>query len=630
MTNYVAFDFEAANLTAAIDPNTDVWCCGFASKDGSSVHSSWDSPDWKEVLRYHAENPETIFVVHNAAFDVAVARTNGLNITPGRYHDTMLMSYLLNPGGDHSLESWGKRLGFEKLDLRKALIEAGCLDRRSKQGAEFDIDYKNNERARKILEEYCERDCVLTLKLFHYLMKQLKKDKRLLDCYLSIELPYVETIMEMNSTGMYVLRDTLLPLKNHINEKITTTLDNIRVLAGGLVPGKEKIFKKGKYHGKTVPVTYYGGAKEDGTFHASDPFTVYDHCLLEDFNPNSDDHIAKALIRRGVNLTEKTKTGKFSVSSKVLKNLDDDLARALIDYSLLEKLKTSFVEPLSDLSEKDGFVRSTYNQCVTLTSRLSSSNPNLQNIPARSELGSKMRESIGAPPGYTLCVADLDSIELKVLAYYLKHVCGESRMYDAIMRGEDLHQKNAEAWGLEKRSDAKKIFAVIYGGGAAAVGAYGNGGTPQEGQKILDSMRSGMPAIWDLMEIVYVQCKKMDGVLYTLLGNRLYYPDIKSENDSDRARAQRQCFNAIIQGTAAGINKELMLQVSDVVHKYKGRISFAVHDEAGVYIPNCFVEEFLKEANKVYNNSVLLKYEDWYIPVTGTWNSGTNWKIAKG
>ncbi len=616
----IAFDLEAQDLTSKHDPRVSVWCVGFAWREGTELKSlclPW-SEGGKKYLQELNDDPEVVFVVHNAAYDIPTARTQGVQIQPGKYHDTLLLSYLANPGAEgHALRDWGEEFKYPKGDCK-------------------DWMFGNTPE----LMAYCQRDTELALLVFEHLWEtEYKNDTKLRDAYLNVELPYVEVIVEMENTAMFINTQALTELGQFLTEEIAlceTTIDRLT----GLLPesasikwNKEtkqlevaaKTYKDGKHKNKNNAKHY----TFDGVLAASDPATIYDHCKLDKFNPNAGHHLMWCLMKEGWIPEQFSKKSKEpSTKAEVIKEIGTEFSETYTNIAVYLKLRNTFVDGILSRTDAGSIVRGSYNQCITRTTRLSSSDPNLQNLPARSKLGKKVRETVIAPPGYTLIVADLDQIEIRVLAYYLEIVMGETRMADGIRAGIDPHTNNSNNWKVSRPEAKTGIFGKLYGAQAEKM-AQTLKCTVEQAQAIIDGIDREMPAIQGLMERVWAAARKRGGDIYTLFGQRLRYPKLNSKSKWERARAQRQCFNALIQGTAAAIQKELTLRALPVIKKYGGKISFAVHDETGAYIPNGYTEECIRELNSIYTCNDILHRGSTTVPDTGEWNPGANWNLAK-
>ena len=599
MTQFIVLDLE----TTGLEIDCDIHCVGFAYRVGDEIVS--EAKPWveaQEILEYFINDPDVVFVIHNAAYDVPILRHNSYTINPGKYVCTHVMAYLTHPGESHSLEAWGERLGYPK------------------------THHEDWSQLSQEMLDYCANDCVVTLKLFEHLSVEYDHDDKLWDVFQNLEMPYSEVIMEMERIGMYLDEDKIETLNQTLSERIDSVGNSIAELVPH-VPSKLE-WKEKDY--EPVPVTYKKGYhKSSANLDKFGNTVVYDHSDLDPFNPNSGDQLAHVLMTKygWKPKSYSKKTGKPVVDSDVLDKLDYPLVELLLNYRELAKLKSTFVDGLREATCEDGFARGRYNQCVTRTARLSSSAPNLQNLPARSELGSTIRDCVTAPNGWVTVVGDLDRIELCVLSYYLEQVCGESRMSDAIREGVDVHQANADTWGCERTQAKTVIFLIVYGGQAQKLGKTLRI-TTEEAQTIIDKVFDSMPALRELMELVWSQVRRT-GELRTLYGHRFPLPAINSGNAWERSEAERQSFNYLIQGTAGAIFKELQLRAWDTVHRLGGRYVGAVHDESIYYFPADVAEAASVALTHIYSTNDILQTRNSFVPIRAEFHAGESWNAAK-
>jgi DNA polymerase I len=609
MQKLIALDIEVGSLEARHDSSIVFYCAALYSDEFRTVCTTLEelSTAVSDLLQQGYK-----FIVHNAAFDIACLRIRGIDIPAGSYVCTQVMHYCHNTDDNHGLDYLAEKyLGERKQDIKTKLIELGILNKKSKKADVFNFDYLENEEAYNILCSYCLQDAKITYGLYHKLVATLSPNE--LEVFNKLELPYIEVIMQMNTTGMYFDREKLSVLRDAVQVEIDELTEKVNTHVG-LLPASVS-WDGSKY----VPFVKEYAEKNQ--------HRLFNYCPIDWLNPGSNQLPYYLMERCGWKPTEVSKIdGQPVLDKQAVAKIKDKFPILETTSKLQErkKLQSSFVQNLLDRTENSPVVFASYNQTRTKTTRLSASDPNFQQIPSRDKLSKTVRECVIAPKCYDLWVADLDQIELKVLAYYLLEV-GETRMADAIYVGTDLHQVNGDAWGVS-RSDAKKIFSVIYGGQAAAVGAYGNGGTPEEGQIILDKMKSGMPAIWDLMELVWKKARANNCYVRTLLGSTIHYPELNSPNKWLRQEAERQSFNSLIQGSAANINKYLGLKISPLIQECGGRMAFAVHDEYGAYIPTENRDKFSSVANSFYRDIDIMCE---LIPTTGDWHYGSNWALAK-
>jgi len=353
---------------------------------------------------------------------------------------------------------------------------------------------------------------------------------------------------------------------------------------------------------------------------------TYSHCKLEEFNPNSDEHVRVHLSRLGVELEKETKTGKLSVDKFVLADLAgnpdprvSEFVSAMIELNQYSTVESTFLNNFESKRDLHGRLRCSFNQCVTLTGRLSSSNPNLQNIPARGELGDMMRSLVVAPPGYKLISIDLSNIEGRVVAHYLSKVMRDSRMEQTFRSGVDFHSANQKDWGLDTRAQAKTLlYAFIYGASAVKLG----GGNKEVGLELIRRLEVNMPALLDLKTTIIQEAKKRrQPFVRTLYGRRLYYPDLTTRDFKLRARAERQVVNALIQGSAADILKHLLIQAVPIIHKYGGTLLLQVHDELVMEVPTESARLLADALTALFEECLLLTH----CPIAGEAKIGDNW-----
>jgi DNA polymerase-1 len=283
---------------------------------------------------------------------------------------------------------------------------------------------------------------------------------------------------------------------------------------------------------------------------------------------------------------KKTKTG-YSTDADVLEHLalGHELPARIIEHRTLAKLKSTYADALPTLIDpRTGRIHTSFNQLVAVTGRLSSSNPNLQNIPIRTELGRRIRAAFIPEPGWRFLAADYSQIELRILA----HVSGEESLIDAFRRGEDIHRRTAaEVFGIElaevtpaQRDVAKTTnFSVIYGVTAFGL-SRGLDITPKQAQAFLDQFFARHPKVKAYLERTVAEGRER-GYVATLLGRRRYLPELKSGNPNLRSFGERMATNAPIQGTAADLIKIAMVRMARemATHGVRSRMLLQVHDE---------------------------------------------------
>lgn len=400
-----------------------------------------------------------------------------------------------------------------------------------------------------------------------------------------IELPLIKVLASMESTGIRVDRQALQNMAAEINERIGWLLTDIYRLAE------------------------------------------------EEFNVNSTKQLGSILFEKlKLPATKKTKTG-YSTDAEVLEGLagQHEIIDKLLEYRVLTKLKSTYLDGMEVLiNNKTDRIHTTFNQTVTATGRLSSSDPNLQNIPIRTETGRRIRELFVPGEGYDYIMsADYSQIELRILA----HISGDPGLQDAFVAGQDIHTRTAsEVFGIplaevtgEMRSRAKAVnFGIVYG-----ISDYGLsrdiGVTRKEAGQYIDSYFERYKGVKKFMDVVIANARST-GYVTTLFGRRRFLPDINSSNFNLRSFAERTAMNTPIQGTAADVIKKAMIDVSEALreNQLSSRLLLQVHDELVLEVKAeeaKMVGDIVKEAME---SAVLLS-----VPLIADIKSGPNWAKAK-
>lgn len=466
-------------------------------------------------------------IAHNYKFDYLVLSRAGFAFD-GPVFDTMVAAYLLDASQRLKMDSLSlKYLNYEPVPIEK-LIGKG-----RKQKSMADIPY------REIVNYACE-DADITFRLFKIFREKLDEDE-LREIADSLEFPLIEVLADMERNGVKIDTEMLA----EFSSELTRDLDQI----------EKEIFE------------------EAG----------------EEFNLNSPQQLGHVLFEKmGLPAGKKTKTGKYSTSESVLSSLANEykIPSMVLDYRSLSKLRSTYVDALPKLvNEESGRIHTDFNQTVAATGRLSSSNPNLQNIPIRTKRGREIRKAFVPEAGFRMLAADYSQVELRVIA----SISGDENMIQAFRDGEDIHARTAkEIFGLESLDDvtgnhrrkAKEVnFGIPYG-----VSAYGLasrlGISNEEGKQMIDQYFARFPGVKTYIDET-VQFAKENGYVTTLMGRRRYIPDINSRNWNVRGFAERTAINTPIQGTAADIIKLAMLRIHDYLkeEEVQSRMLLQVHDE---------------------------------------------------
>jgi DNA polymerase-1 len=413
------------------------------------------------------------------------------------------------------------------------------------------------------------------------LLEQSELDK----LYYEIELPLAGVLSAMEQTGIKVAMDNLVAMSEDIARKVDTLLTDIYRLAA------------------------------------------------EEFNVNSTKQLGVILFEKlKLPVQKKTKTG-YSTDAEVLEKLagEHPLIDKLLEYRMLTKLKSTYLDGMAGIINKQtGRVHTTFNQTVTATGRLSSSEPNLQNIPVRTEVGRKIRELFVPDASYAyLLSADYSQIELRVLA----HIAGDDSLIDAFRHNKDIHTATAsEVFGVaesavtaEMRSRAKAVnFGIVYG-----ISDYGLsrdiGVSRKEAGMYIDSYFDRYPGVKKFIDNMIADARGK-GYVTTMFGRRRYLPEIHSTNFNQRAFAERTAMNTPIQGTAADIIKKAMVEVHRrmAAAGLKSRVLLQVHDELVLEVAADEVKQVSVLVREAMEGAVTLS-----VPLVTDVKTGKNWAEAK-
>jgi DNA polymerase-1 len=530
-----------------------------------------------EVLGPVLADPAVEKVGHDVKFDRVLLARHGAGLE-GVSFDTMLASYLLDATrSGHPLEGTAlEHIGY------KALTEEDLCGRGAKALALAELPIET-------VLPYAGERADLALQLADVLAPQLDA-QHLDEVYRTLELPLLPVLAEMEQTGVRIDGPALAAQSQHIERELQRLSAAIFELAGG------------------------------------------------EFNIASPKQLGDVLFERlQLPTLKRTKTRAVSTAVDVLEELalTHDLPRLVLEWRALQKLKGTYIDALPQLVDPStGRVHTCFNQAVAATGRLSSSDPNLQNIPIRTELGREIRRAFVAEPGHVLISADYSQIELRVLA----HLSRDENLIDAFQHGEDIHDRTAlavfgEHSGLgphELRRRAKIInYALLYGKTAFTL-AKDIGVTQQAAQAFIDAYFAGFPKVRGFIDQTLARARET-GVVTTLFGRRRLVPELTSRNGQVRAAAERVTVNMPIQGTAADILKRAMIDVHAALTALEagtgstGRMILTVHDELLFEVPRDRVDEISTVIRRHMEGAAQLA-----VPLTVDIGIGENWKDAKG
>lgn len=526
-----------------------------------------------EQLKPLLESSEYKKVGQNLKFDSHILLNYDIQLK-GIAYDTMLESYVL--------DSMATRHDMDSLSLK-------YLGRKTLSFEEIAGKGKNqlsfNQIAITQATQYAAEDADITLQLHQALWPLLEQEPRAVEVFNNIEMPLLPVLTQMEHTG--ILLDSQLLLKQ--SEELDQLCQQIEQQAFNLAG--------------------------------------------EEFNLNSPKQLQAILFDKlGLPIIKKTPKGQPSTAEPILQELalDYELPELIMEYRSLSKLRSTYTAALpKQVCPKSGRVHTSYHQAVTATGRLSSSNPNLQNIPVRTEQGRRVRQAFIAPQGYKILAADYSQIELRIMA----HLSADQGLLDAFAQGQDIHKATAaevfsvplEQVSSDQRRSAKAInFGLIYG-----MSAFGLAKqlkiSRHEAQQYVDRYFERYPGVKAYMDNTRKQAAE-DGFVETLFGRRLYLPNIQSKNGQIRQAAERTAINAPMQGTAADIIKFAMialqqqLQHSDI----DARMLMQVHDELVFEVKQSDVDELSALVKSVMESAATLQ-----IPLIVDIGVGDNWDQAQ-
>ncbi len=450
--------------------------------------------------------------------------------------------------------------------------------------AEYLLDANNNDFSfNRLAEKYaCNKGAA---SIFYIHKKQLValNNKELFSLYSDMELPLSKVLYNMENTGFYVEANVLRQLGSEFDQRITKLTKDIYFLAG------------------------------------------------KEFNINSPVQLAGVLFEDlGLPAQKKTKRG-FSTDNDVLESLEHPIIEPIIEYRQLQKLKSTYVDGMYSLiSPKDNRIHSTFKQALTATGRISSTEPNLQNIPVRSEEGRQIRRAfLAKDENHVLVNADYSQIELRILA----HLSGDETLINSFKNNEDIHARTAaEVFGIDisevtssQRRQAKAVnFGIVYG--ISDFGLAKNiGTTRKEAGIFMEKYFSRYPKVEQYLK-ESVESAKRHGFAKTIMGRRREIPELKSTNYNVRSFGERVAMNAPIQGSAADIIKLSMLQVNKMLNEkqHLGKLILQVHDELIIETPKEHQEECKKLLKEVMENVYEL-----LVPLKADTNVGRTWFSLK-
>jgi DNA polymerase-1 len=594
LTNQKIFTFDTE--TTDLDPLTcDLLGISFSWKEGEAYYlkiitksqkktapaglfgdleppNQGGNTGWLRKLEPIFKNKDIKKCGHNLKFDTRILQNKGLEVN-GLYFDTMIASYLLNPDNrQHNLDAVVfNQLSFEKIN-HEELLGSG---KNKINFADTPIE--------KMFVYSCE-DADFTNRLVEILNKKIKTEK-LTKVFFEIEMPLIPVLCSMENNGILIDQEVLKEMKHDLNLEL------------------KKLEKK-----------------------------IYEQAGTE-FNIASPKQLKEILFEKLQIETKgikKTKTGLSTAADELIKMKDAHPIIPLIqNFRELSKLQNTYVEALPELiNPQTGRLHTSFNQTIAATGRLSSNEPNLQNIPTRTEMGKKIRTAFVAPEGYTFASLDYSQIELRLIA----DMASDKRMITAFLADEDIHRATAAAINAVKlaevtpkmRQEAKAInFGIIYGQGPHGL-SEGAGIPYAKAQEFIAKYFEIYAGVKSFIAN-NIATAKTQGYVETMFGRRRYVPEINSKMVMMQKAAERVATNTPLQGTAADIIKLAMIKINDLVQEKNDiKMILQIHDELIFEIKKDKVDHYTKEIKKIMEEVVKLK-----VPLRADLNLGKNWGELK-
>lgn len=561
---------EIVGVSFAIQPHAAAYIP--LAHDYPGAPAQLSCSDVLTSLRPLLEDPQKIKIGQNTKFDMSVLANYGITLR-GTAFDTMLESYVLNSvSSRHDIDTLAlKHLGHKTISFEE------IAGKGAKQIA-------LNQVTVDIASNYAAEEADITLRLHHKMWPLLEQDAKLKSLYESIEMPLVPVLSHIERTGVLVDAAMLNSQSIELGQSMNQLEHEAYRLAG------------------------------------------------EEFNLGSPKQIQEILYNKlKLPVLEKTPTGQPSTAESVLQELaaNYQLPQCILNHRGMSKLKSTYTDRLPEqINPRTGRVHTSYHQAVASTGRLSSSDPNLQNIPIRSEEGRRIRQAFIAPPGYKIVAADYSQIELRILA----HLSGDAGLLRAFSEGTDVHRATAaEVFGVppdkvtnDQRRNAKAInFGLIYG--MSAFGLARQLGIERGiAQEYIDLYFARYPGVKLFMDSTRASARQL-GHVETVFGRRLYLPDIKASNAQRRQYAERTAINAPMQGTAADIIKRAMIGAYAWLQKSSidARIIMQVHDELVFEVGEGILDQTIVDIRNHMSRAA-----DLAVPLVVDIGIGNNWDEA--
>ena len=576
-TSVNVMDAELVGISFAID-NHEAWYVPIPA-DQVKAH------EIVEMLRPILENEAVEKIAQNAKFDYSMLKRYGVEVSDPLF-DTMIAHYLLQPEMQHNMDY------LSEVYLKyRPIPTSDLINTKAKKSSESLFDFDEEEKPQTMREvpvdkvmQYCCEDSDVTLQLYKVFKNELKKEK-LEKLFYEIEMPLVKVLADMELTGVRIDVAALKESEGILNQELKNIEARITELAG------------------------------------------------HPFNPLSPKAVGTVLFDE-MKLdpkAKKTKSGQYTTSEEVLQKLRDKspIIDEILNYRGVKKLLSTYIEALpQEINHRTGRIHAQFNQTVTATGRLSSSNPNLQNIPIRDELGRELRKAFIPDEGEVFFSADYSQIELRLMA----HLSQDPNMTEAFLSGEDIHTATAakiyhlpvgEVTKLQRTKAKTANFGIIYG--ISVFGLASRLNIPRsEAKQLIDGYFVTYPKVQEHMN-QSLEVAREQGYVETLFGRKRVLADISSANATVRGYAERNAINAPIQGTAADIIKIAMVRIARRIRKEKlnAKLLIQVHDELNFSVPQNELEKLQALVLEEMAGAVKLR-----VPLIADCGSGSNWLEA--
>lgn len=584
---YFAFDTETTSVNVM---DAELVGISFAIDN----HEAWYVPipadqvkarEIVDMLRPILENEAVEKIAQNAKFDYSMLKRYGVEVSDPLF-DTMIAHYLLQPEMQHNMDY------LSEVYLKyRPIPTSDLINTKAKKSSESLFDFDEEEKPQTMREvpvdkvmQYCCEDSDVTIQLYKVFKNELKKEK-LEKLFYEIEMPLVKVLADMELTGVRIDVAALKESEGILNQELKNIEARITELAG------------------------------------------------HPFNPLSPKAVGTVLFDE-MKLdpkAKKTKSGQYTTSEEVLQKLRDKspIIDEILNYRGVKKLLSTYIEALpQEINHRTGRIHAQFNQTVTATGRLSSSNPNLQNIPIRDELGRELRKAFIPDEGEVFFSADYSQIELRLMA----HLSQDPNMTEAFLSGEDIHTATAakiyhlpvgEVTKLQRTKAKTANFGIIYG--ISVFGLASRLNIPRsEAKQLIDGYFVTYPKVQEYMN-KSIEVAREKGYVETLFGRKRVLSDISSANATVRGYAERNAINAPIQGTAADIIKIAMVRIARRIRKEKlnAKLLIQVHDELNFSVPQNELEKLQALVLEEMAGAVKLR-----VPLIADCGSGSNWLEA--